>query len=223
MDKPDPPLRPLEAFRVILRARYRKRPELADEIADIGWFLSRQARKVDFGETPNTDPPLREDMTAQEREEFAAAWTACKTLRASVQQGKIRLRGRGPGDLFPRDIDPQDAMAGELVIWDDTLDMGRERKPYLDVRCIAEGVRDIAGVADQYRTGAPGRPTSIQLVEAEHRTRWDRGEALESIVAESKILEKWLSRIHPTAPPLTAKTIRNRLAEEHRRRVAARK
>jgi hypothetical protein len=142
MDNPDPPLTPLKAFQDILRAQYRKRLALADEITDKDWFLFRQVHNViiDVEETPNTDPPLREDMTAQEREEFAAAWTACKTLRASVQQGKIRLRGRGPGDLFPRDIDPQDAMAGELVIWDDTLDMGRERKPYLDVRCTLPGL-----------------------------------------------------------------------------------
>jgi hypothetical protein len=223
MDKPDPPLTPLKAFQDILRAQYHKRPALADEVTDKDWFLSRQAHKVILvEETSNTDPPLREDLPAQEREEFAAAWTACKTLRTGVQQGKVRLRGRLPGDDFSRDIDPQDAMDGELVIWDDTLDMGREKKPYR-VRCIAEDIQNLAAITDQYRTGAPGRPTSIQLVEAEHRARWDRGEALESIVAESEILEKWLKRIHPTAPQLTNKTIRNNLAAEHRRRIAARK
>jgi hypothetical protein len=224
MDKPDPPLRPLEAFRVILRAQYRKRPALADEIADIGWFLSRQAREViiELGETPN-NPPLREDLTAQEREEFAAAWAACKTLRESVKQGKVRLRGRLPDDLVPRDIDPQDAMEGELVIWNDMLDMGREKKPYRNVYCIAEDVRGFAGVADQYKTGEPGRPTSMQLVEAEHGARWERGEALQKIGAESKILSEWLKQTHPRAPRLKDKTIRNNLAEEHRRRIAARK
>jgi hypothetical protein len=69
-----------------------------------------------------------------------------------------------------------------------------------------------------YRTGAPGRPTSIQLVAIEHTARWDRCEALKSIVAESKALAKWLMEKHPGAPQLAPKTIRNNLGAEHRRR-----
>jgi hypothetical protein len=71
------------------------------------------------------------------------------------------------------------------------------------------------------QTGAPGRPTSMHLVEAEHRARWNRGEAETSIGAEANILSVWLQNNHPDAPPLTAKTIRNRLSAEHRLLLAA--
>jgi hypothetical protein len=72
-----------------------------------------------------------------------------------------------------------------------------------------------------YQTGAPGRPTSMQLVAAEHRARWDRGEALERIGAEAQALAQWLREAHPSAPQLTAKTIRNNLSAEHRQRTSA--
>jgi hypothetical protein len=72
-----------------------------------------------------------------------------------------------------------------------------------------------------YQTGAPGRPTSMQLVAAEHRVRWDRGEALERIGAEAQALAQWLRETHPSAPQLTAKTIRNNLSAEHRQRTSA--
>src|SRR4051812_45454784 len=73
-----------------------------------------------------------------------------------------------------------------------------------------------------YHKGAPGRPTSMHLVEIEHAARWDRGEALESIVAESEALATWLKTVHPSAARLTPKTIRNNLSLAHRQRMAAR-
>ena len=39
-----------------------------------------------------------------------------------------------------------------------------------------------------YQSGAPGRPTSMHLVEVEFRARWDRGEAWTSISAEARML-----------------------------------
>jgi hypothetical protein len=76
-------------------------------------------------------------------------------------------------------------------------------------------------IADEpiYEKGAPGRPSSMGLVRVEHAARWDRGEAHESIGAEAQALAAWLKRQHPKAPPLTAKTIRNTLGAEHRRRA----
>jgi hypothetical protein len=70
------------------------------------------------------------------------------------------------------------------------------------------------------RTGAPGRPTSMHLVEVEHRARWQRGEAETSIGAEAAALSDWLQRAHPHAPRLKPKTIANRLRGEHRRLTA---
>jgi hypothetical protein len=70
------------------------------------------------------------------------------------------------------------------------------------------------------RTGAPGRPSSMDLVEAEHRARWDRGEAKPSIGAEAPILSEWLKIKHPNEPQLKPKSIANRLRYEHRKRAA---
>jgi hypothetical protein len=80
---------------------------------------------------------------------------------------------------------------------------------------------DIEGPADvtPLVTGAPGRPTSMYLVELEHRDRWQRGEAETGIGAEAEALAKWLRTKHPDAPQLTPKTIANRLRHEHRRRA----
>lgn len=66
------------------------------------------------------------------------------------------------------------------------------------------------------RTGAPGRPTPIHLVIAEHRRRLGSGRAEDGVVAESERLAKWLKETHPSLPPLTSKTIRNNIAAEHR-------
>jgi hypothetical protein len=71
-----------------------------------------------------------------------------------------------------------------------------------------------------HRTGAPGRPSPMHIVEGEYRARWTRGEALSSIGAEAEYLSQWLANTHPTVPRVTAKTIRNRLSSEHRRRLA---
>jgi len=66
-------------------------------------------------------------------------------------------------------------------------------------------------------SGGSGRPTAMHLVIAEHRKRLDAGSAEEKVGAESKHLAKWLREAHPGAPALTSKTIRNKIASEHRR------
>ena len=71
-----------------------------------------------------------------------------------------------------------------------------------------------------HRTGAPGRPSAMYLVEEEYRARWARGEAHSRIGAEADYLSQWLANTHPTIPRVTTKTIRNRLSREHRRRLA---
>jgi hypothetical protein len=68
-------------------------------------------------------------------------------------------------------------------------------------------------------TGAPGRPSSMHLVEAEYRARCDRGEAEAGIGAEAKTLAEWLQSKHPHLPRLKPKSIANRLRHEHRKRT----
>jgi hypothetical protein len=72
--------------------------------------------------------------------------------------------------------------------------------------------------AGQRRSGAPGRPTSIQLVWLEYEARWQRSEVEERIGAEAEALSAWLAKFHPKEVQLTPKTIRNTLGAEHRRR-----
>jgi hypothetical protein len=71
-----------------------------------------------------------------------------------------------------------------------------------------------------HRTGAPGRPSAMHLVEEEYCARWARGEAKISLKAEAEALADWLQTEHPHAPQPTPKTIENRLRADHRRRVA---
>ena len=68
-----------------------------------------------------------------------------------------------------------------------------------------------------FRTGAPGRPTPMHLVVAEHGHRLANGKAESSVVAESEQLVLWLKKNYPDIPALTAKTIRNKISAEHRR------
>jgi hypothetical protein len=62
------------------------------------------------------------------------------------------------------------------------------------------------------RTGAPGRPSSMDIVLREAERRKETGKRAASKQAEAEALAIWLRETHPEAPPLTAKTIRNRLA-----------
>jgi len=68
----------------------------------------------------------------------------------------------------------------------------------------------------QYRTGAPGRPSSMFLVEAEFARRCDGGEVAETVTRESEQLASWFKESHLAAPPLTAKTIRTKIAARFR-------
>jgi hypothetical protein len=77
--------------------------------------------------------------------------------------------------------------------------------------------------AHVYKTGAPGRPTSMQLVRLEFDARNQRGETAPSITLEAVALAEWLIRTHRDAPPLKPKTIKNNLAEAYRHLVGARK
>jgi hypothetical protein len=58
------------------------------------------------------------------------------------------------------------------------------------------------------KSGAPGRPSSRNLVMIEHARRVVDGEAADSREKEARELEAWLRGNSPEAPPLTWKTIR---------------
>jgi hypothetical protein len=67
-----------------------------------------------------------------------------------------------------------------------------------------------------YSTGAPGKPSSMHLVEQEMRRRAAAVELAVTLSAEAGYLEAWLRTTHSEAAPATAKTIRNRLGGLYR-------
>ena len=64
-----------------------------------------------------------------------------------------------------------------------------------------------------YTTGGQGRPTSRHLVEPEAKRRIAAGELPESLAGFANSLSRWLSETHPTAAPMTPKTIENRIRQ----------
>jgi len=70
-----------------------------------------------------------------------------------------------------------------------------------------------------FRTGAPGKPSAIRIIEAEHQRRITCGEATDSVGKEAAYLKGWLDRSYPGAPKTTKKTIENRIREAHRGRT----
>jgi hypothetical protein len=69
-----------------------------------------------------------------------------------------------------------------------------------------------------YETGAPGRPTSMNLITQEFHRRYEVGAAADTIAQEAADLAEWLALTHPSAPPATRKTISNRLRTTFRQR-----
>ena len=72
------------------------------------------------------------------------------------------------------------------------------------------------------RTGAPGRPSSSHLVEAEFAARCTRNEVEASLAEEAEVLAAWLRNKHPYSPRLAPKTIKNRLRVAYRQHQGAR-
>jgi len=83
---------------------------------------------------------------------------------------------------------------------------------------LVEAAAETSAVAPT--TGTPGRPSSMHLIEDEHRARWKRGEALAGVAAEARALHCWFRKTHPDKKPPKAETIENRIRPEHRRRKA---
>ena len=86
--------------------------------------------------------------------------------------------------------------------------------PTLPNSCDTEPMRLArnSALSDQvtYFTGAPGRPTSTHLVEAEMRRRFAAGEQASSMRLEAEQLSAIISSKYPMAARITPKTIQNR-------------
>ncbi|SDB59482.1 hypothetical protein [Bauldia litoralis] len=67
------------------------------------------------------------------------------------------------------------------------------------------------------RTGAPGAPSTMSYILAEHEIRCERGVADKSVGVEAGHLEAWFHEKHPSWPCSKKKTIENCIRERHRR------
>jgi len=65
--------------------------------------------------------------------------------------------------------------------------------------------------APSYKTGAQGRPTSINLIASELKRRRATGQVLVTQAAEAGALAAWLAQAHPDAPKAGPKAIQNSL------------
>jgi len=74
-----------------------------------------------------------------------------------------------------------------------------------------------SGVAEPMKSGAPGKPNYMHLVEAEMHARAGRRELRPTMKEEAEHLSRWLIETHPGAPPLKPKTIGNRLGILYKR------
>ena len=68
---------------------------------------------------------------------------------------------------------------------------------------------------EEFRTGAAGRPSPIQMVEREAERRRKTGEAIPAISRESEALHQWCISTYPKVPAPKPKTIANRIRESH--------
>jgi len=66
------------------------------------------------------------------------------------------------------------------------------------------------------RSGAPGRPTSMHLVEAEFERRRSAGSLEPTVTLEAERLSDWLRVAHPQVPQLKPKSIRIKIAPAFR-------
>jgi hypothetical protein len=69
------------------------------------------------------------------------------------------------------------------------------------------------------KTGAPGRPSSMAVVMAEHRRRVSSGESACSRAVEGQALETWFKEMHLCVPCPTARTIQNNLPPDFQPRA----
>lgn len=76
--------------------------------------------------------------------------------------------------------------------------------------------KEAAELAQTYRTGAPGRPTSAHLVKLKLAERATEGETLKTCKAEAEWLSTWLKHEHPGVPQMKPKTLQTIIAKEYK-------
>jgi hypothetical protein len=76
---------------------------------------------------------------------------------------------------------------------------------------LEEWLTGTGAAEEPRRSGAPGKPSSMHLILGEHERRHAAGKTAQSRGKEGEALVAWLRATHPSAPPVSAKRIRDRL------------
>jgi hypothetical protein len=89
-----------------------------------------------------------------------------------------------------------------------------------DVVVATSEVSVLAGAnvfpTEMTHTGAPGRPRASHLIEAEFSKRVSEGAVLPTLAEQARALREWQLRELDKTPPLTEKTIKNRIRKAYR-------
>jgi hypothetical protein len=147
---------PADALRAFVRARYKTRPELADEIGPVyPWFHLREKIYLQ-GFPENADDP-----------EWVAARQLLAELKDKICAGDIRAYG-SLDHAKPDAIDPNELAIGELDFDEKTLDCDGGRRIYREVHLLRCDVDHLIGpAAGKSEAGRKGgrKPYDRQAIE----------------------------------------------------------
>jgi hypothetical protein len=132
-------------------------------------------------------------------------------LFGKLRRGELAAWGRIGSPIGAWEQPPAEAWA---ALWIDDLDAGTvkgEGVALFDVRVGEPCAIEVLPVS-----GAPGRPSSMNIVLDEHKRRRAVGTTEPSRQREGEALAHWLKATHPLAPRLTGTTIRNKLPKDFR-------
>jgi hypothetical protein len=154
--------------------------------------------------------------------EYARYWAPYSALGA---RGHFRITGDAaylrpyfdpPPDRsrLPEHLRPVEVRREEVQrLWPEPpASQGRSGRPVGQSAPAEKDDRPTTPSGAGYLTGLPGKPTSWHLVEAECRRRFEAGERHPRTGEWARSLVEWLHTEHPSAPPVTEKTVRNKLA-----------
>jgi hypothetical protein len=155
-------------------------------------------------------------------------------LWAALAEGKLDATGFATGErqkldaYLWQDLEPQLESSGSDIEVFEARDPKRaSQKPAIRWQAVTVNRDDVLQVwptptveststLDLYRTGGPGKPSAIHLVVAEFGRRQSDGLTQPILKNEAAALREWLTKNHPSSPNTTAKTIANRIRNEHR-------
>jgi hypothetical protein len=178
-------------------------------------------KRFDLGDCPEGFDPER-------------AARSIKSLWDKLANGELIATGQMNGDrraidaALWQDLNTQFESAGSdvevLVARDPMRPRPVPERQWHDVTVKSQNVLKIwpkptaesESRVDPFRSGGPGKPTAIHLVFEEFKRRREIGQTQLILKNEAAALHDWLTENYPTAPPTTAKSIANKIRNDHR-------